>query len=243
MNKMNTIGYSPSALRCGSWQRVLIDVECDVLICDLPFGSRTHSSLSRIKVHDGIPRAQAIGYDGLTPEQVQEFCVHFSPRTAGWFCVLTSHDLLPVWEKTLEQLGRYVFAPIACVQRGRNVRLLGDGPANWTDWLLVARPRTRHFARWGALPGAYVTSNGRGMREPNSIVGGKPLSLMTAIVRDYSRPNNLVCDPCAGLATTAVACTSLGRRFVGAEIDIETHRKATQRIERGVQLDLFGGAA
>lgn len=243
MSMVSDSPFRASALRCGDWRSVLLDIECDVLLCDLPFGSRTHQSLSRIKVHDGVPRSKHIGYDALTPEQVQHFCAHFSPRTLGWFCVLTSHDLLPVWESTLAKLGRYVFAPIACVQRGRNVRLLGDGPANWTDWLLVARPRTQAFARWGALPGAYVTTNGRGAREASSIIGGKPLDLMTALVRDYSRPNDLVCDPCAGLATTAVACASLGRRFIGSEVDVATHRRATARIERAVQLDLFGGAA
>jgi len=37
------------------------------------------------------------------------------------------------------------------------------------------------------------------------IIGGKPMWLMRALVRDYSRPGNLVCDPCAGGATTLIA--------------------------------------
>ncbi|MCH8918930.1 MAG: DegT/DnrJ/EryC1/StrS family aminotransferase, partial [Proteobacteria bacterium] len=222
------------------YRDVLADVECDELVVDPPFGKRTHSSIERTKVHDGIPRATSIGYAYWTPDDVIEFCKSWSPRVRGWFCALTSHDLVPVWESCLEDLGRYVFAPLACTQPGRNVRLNGDGPANWTDWLMVARPRSEEFSKWGALPGAYRVSNGRGAKSGSGIIGTKPIALMSAIIRDYTRPGDLVCDPCAGMATTAIACESLGRRFVGAEIDPETHAKAIKRIANGVQLDMFG---
>ena len=43
-----------------------------------------------------------------------------------------------------------------------------------------------------------------------------PLALMGAIVRDYSKRGDLICDPCAGMATTAVAADMFGRLFVGA---------------------------
>ncbi len=91
------------------------------------------------------------------------------------------------------------------------------------------------MSSWGTLPGAYVTTRGA------AHIGGKPVRLMHAIVRDYTRAGDLVCDPCAGMATTAIVCESLGRRFVGSEVDSETHVKAIQRIAGGVQLDLFGG--
>ncbi len=231
-------------LRLGDWRKVLADVEhVDALITDPPYGARTHASLSRIKSGDGAVRRTSMGYGHFTEEDVAEFCSAWSSRVRGWFCAMSSHDLMPCWERELSAAGRYVFAPLACVQRGRGVRLVGDGPANWTDWLIVARPRSQEFSNWGALPGAYLSHGMYNSGSNTGIMGGKPLPLMSAIVRDYSRSGDLVCDPCAGMATTGVVCESLGRRFVGAEIDPDTHAKALERIRKGVQIDLFGGAA
>jgi hypothetical protein len=142
--------------------------------------------------------------------------------------------------------GRYVFPPIPCVMRGMSVRLQGDGPSSWTCWLVVARPREKRFMKWGTLPGAYSgapPSRASAKGAKSIVVGQKPQWLINAIVRDYSKPGDLVVDPFSGSGTTAIACESLGRRFVGAEIDPETHAKAIKRLRGGVQHDLFGGAA
>jgi site-specific DNA-methyltransferase (adenine-specific) len=82
------------------------------------------------------------------------------------------------------------------------------------------------MAAWGTLDGAYVMSQGT---RP-VIRGGKPVSLMRAIVRDYSRPGELVCDPCAGAGTTGVAAIHEGRRFAGWEIDPRASRIAETRL-------------
>ena len=91
---------------------------------------------------------------------------------------------------------------------------------------MVARPRTRKFSTWGALPGWYKVGT-----ERNGHIGGKPLDLMQALVRDYSRPGDLVCDPCAGGGTTLLAAVQTGRRAVGSELDPITHAKATKRLQ------------
>jgi hypothetical protein len=46
---------------------------------------------------------------------------------------------------------------------------------------------------------------------------GKPLALMTWLVRDLTRPGDLVLDPFMGCGTTGLACLALGRRFIGIE--------------------------
>ena len=148
---------------------------------------------------------------------------------------MSCSDLAHVWRAEFEKAGRVSFAPVSCVIRAMGVRLAGDGPSNWSVYLNVCRPKTKEAARWGALNGAYVTGRGGNDRH----IGGKPLSLMNAIVRDYTKPGTLVCDPFSGGGTTAIACSSLGRRFVGSEIDPETHAKAIKRIGSGGQVDMF----
>ena len=149
---------------------------------------------------------------------------------------MTSHDLVPAWEEALEKASRYVFAPLPVIDIGSNVRLCGDGPSSWTVWMIVARPKTRRFSTWGTLRGKYERERG----DPQSPCrGGKPLGVMRAIVRDYSRPGDLVCDPCAGAGTTLIAAIAEGRRAIGAEIDREAYDMAMARTDA----PLFADAA
>ena len=86
-----------------------------------------------------------------------------------------------------------------------------------------------------------------GPRETKPVVGGKPLWLMRALVRDYSRPGDIVCDPCAGAGTTLLAAKLEGRRYVGGDIDAAHAEIARERLrdlpaaDRKGTLPLFGG--
>jgi hypothetical protein len=214
-------------LRLGRWQDVLADVECDALIVDAPYSERTHS---------GQPTA--IPYPRWTPADVEAFVGHWEPRTRGWFVTLTDHVLAPVWAAALASMGRYVFSPIACVEPGSRVRQAGDGPAQWSVWAIVGR--TERMSKWGSLRGAYVVPGGLSTSEKSKpVFGGKPMWLMREIVRDYSRGDDLVCDPCAGGGTTLLAAAIEGRRAVGAECMPEHAEIARARIARGFTPSLF----
>lgn len=230
-------------LRFGRWQDALADVESvDAIVADPPYGKRTHErQCHRRKDSPAHTRdagtlnlsSRGLSYDHWTSRDVREFVDHWAPRCRGWFCAMTSHDLVPHWEKRLEKHGLYVHAPLACVQHAMNVRLSGDGHSNWTVWMVTARPRWKNT--WGALRGAYVgPSHDPGQnsldRSKRAVAGGKPLWLMREIVEDHSRPGDLVCDPCAGGGTTLLAAKLSGRRYIGAEMDPETHRLATERL-------------
>lgn len=244
-------------LRAGAWQDALADVQqVDALILDAPYGARTHGG------HDGAPTVggfrvsaydpryhtsagrpspgvtpcvrRAIHYAAWTEQDVRALVASWVPRTRGWIVSITDHNLAPIWAQALEDAGRYVFAPLPWVAPGSRVRLSGDGPSSWTCWIVVARPRTgahrdgTAWHKWGTLPGAYIVNQQRGQ----AVVGAKPIGLMRALVRDYTRPGDLVCDPCAGGGTTGRACQLEGRRFIGAELDTETHAAAVQRLSQ-----------
>lgn len=227
-------------IRLGRWQDVLADVgEVDALVADPPYGARTHDG-HKAGV-DGRRDSPAYGFErryleyGCWSEpEVAAFVSEWSPRCRGWFCAMTSHDLAPSWHAALERDGRYVFAPVPCVMRGMTCRLKGDGPSSWSVWLIVARPKSAQFAAWGTLPGAYTGSAGERVH-----IGGKPLWLMRAIIRDYTRPGDLVVDPCAGAATTLIAARLEGRNAIGAEMDPATYEIGKARIEAGYTPDLF----
>ena len=47
----------------------------------------------------------------------------------------------------------------------------------------------------------------------------QPIEEAERLVRYFTRPDDLVVDPCGGGFTTAVACRNLGRRCVSCDID------------------------
>ena len=237
----------PIDFRLGRYQDVMQDVTCDALICDPPYSERTHGSYREM----ASVNRRAISYPAWSTDDVIEFVRFWDGRTNGWIVALTDHVLIPAWQHAFSEVGRYSFAPLACVEPGSRVRISGDGPSQWYVFAMVARPTTREAQRWGALRGAYVLPyelTRRGAGEGNGIMGGKPVALMRELVKDYSRPGDLVCDPCAGGATSLIAAALEGRRAIGCEIDPDTFEKANRRIlhgnhaarnpEQGV---LFGG--
>lgn len=227
-------------LRFGEWEHVLADVECDAQIGDPPYGERVHKGATP----DGLVEAglliERIEYDWWTPDHVHAFVRSWSPRTKGWMCNMTSHDLIPAWEAAYEEVARYYFAPVPCICANPGARKTGDGPASGAVYLMVARPKREEFIRypnaggsvWGSLPHKYDyvrhVGEGGGGR-------GKPIVLLEAIIRDYTKPGDIVCDPVFGWASTARAARSMKRRFVGAERDREAYERAVRECGLGYQ--------
>lgn len=203
-------------------------LQFDAIITDPPYGSRTHTGWNageqQVRTATGQATRTAISYDHWTPDDVRAFVRWAADRCRGWICAMTSDDLAPAYQAAYAEAGLYPFAPVPIIQP--RPRLVGDGPASWTVWLMVARPRTREFATWGCLPGAYQSH----CEKAGVVAGAKPLDLMRAIVRDYSRPHDVICDPCAGGATTLLAALHEGRRAMGSEVNATTYEAARKRL-------------
>lgn len=197
----------------------------DVVITDPPFSDRVHAG-QKHRRHDGARgvAADGLAFDAWSPEQAGAFVRLWSPLVRRWFNVLCSHDQIPTYEAAFREIGRYVFAPIPCVVRGATVRLAGDGPSSWTAWMLPTRPVGMRPLS-GTLPGAYT-----GSREKLHMAGAKPLWLMDQLIADYTRPCDVVCDPCAGSGTTLLAAVRAGRIAIGAEPHPDRHGTAMARL-------------
>ena len=197
------------------------------VICDPPFSARTHTghdegAKSR---RDGAER-NGLGYEPWTPEMVGDFVQTCHCAGVGWMACFCDHTLAPEYMGAMRRVGRYVFAPLPYYAPGRSVRLTGDGPSSWTDWIVVSRTTAQRM--WGTLPGGYSPKTGWGQHEH---MGGKPLGLMREIVRDYSKEGDTVIDPVAGSGTTGLAAISLGRKAILIEKDPQTFEVMRRRIE------------
>jgi len=210
----------------------------DTIITDPPFGARTHAGARTCARR---PKHGVVDYQHWTETSVRDFVGWACSRTRRWVAALTSHDLIPAWEGAFGAAGWYQFAPIPVIIRGMGVRRQGDGPASWGLYLMTARSRSREAMRnpasngtalWRALPGGYVWT--RGSRTAGQ-GRGKPVAGMMELVRDYSNPGDLVCDPFAGYGSTIAAALMSGRRAVGAEIDPDVARQANESIGKLVR--------
>ena len=231
---MNTTdGASP--IRLGRWQDVLADVECDALICDPPYSARTHEGQ---RTGSSI-RMPTIGYSGITQEDADTLATSWAPRTKKWSVVFSDHTGFRWHEEAWTKAGWLVFAPVVMVKNNPPPRFSGDGPCLAVEFIMVARRRKRMAkADMGSRDGAYhvdVGLEGGG----RTVAGRKSIGLMRAIVRDYSRPGDLVCDPFVGSGTTAIAALQEHRRFVGSEMDPKHHAIACDRLAMGYTPDLF----
>lgn len=222
--------------RNGRWQDKMQGVTADHLIIDAPYSERTHKSGNKGSNKAADRKAVADSYTAWGRTEVAEVCDWAKANVRQWVVSLTDHVLFPIWEEELSARGYYVFAPVALIETGRNVRLCGDGPACWTTMIVVARPRTKDAADWRALPGAYVVS-----RSTDKMMGGKPLEAMRQIVRDYSDPGDTIADLCAGFATTLIAAAVEGRRAIGAESDPYTWSRGNLRLQDRLYLPLLDG--
>ena len=204
----------------------------DAVITDPPYSERKHAGHDSVASrtacdagYDGAAR-QSLGYGAMSTEMAARVADAFCNACSGWIAWMTDHTLAPAIHKELESRGRYVFAPLPFFAPGSRVRLSGDGPSSWTDWIIVCRTAAQH--RWGTLRGGYVAGPGW---NDKAHMGGKPTQLMVNLVSDYSREHMTVADPFMGSGTTGVACAQLGRKFIGIEIERKYFDIACERID------------
>lgn len=60
----------------------------------------------------------------------------------------------------------------------------------------------------------------------------QPLQIFERLIETFSRPGDLVVDPCAGAFTTAVACQRLKRRCIACDIDEQCVRIGAGRLHQ-----------
>lgn len=227
--RVETIG--DATLYLGDCMEILPTLgKVDAVITDPPYSARCHSGHDEgaHEARDGAKRS-ALGYAALSLADVELLAEAYVAASAGWVVWMTDSDLAVAIRTALERRGLCAFAPLPFYQPGRSVRLAGDGPSSWTDWIVVAR--TKAVRKWGTLPGGYIAGPGW---NDKARMGGKPTALMDALVSDYSRVGGTVLDTHMGAGTTGVACVKSGRKFIGCEIDPAAFDIACKRIEQAV---------
>jgi len=224
-----------------TWEELLPKVgDVDAVIVDAPYSKRTHAGhdeKAKVQNRNGDTDGfREIDYEAWDEKDVAAFVRAWEPKARSWFVTITDHVLVPAWEAELAAKGRYVFSPIAYIAP-RGPRVAGDGPAQWTTWIIAARPKEKRFLGWGSLPGGYVLPHGFGGRP--RVAGGKSQWLMDRLVEHYSRPGDLIADPCCGGGSTLLGALRTGRRAIGGDMKREHAEIAAAACGAMVQRPMF----
>ena len=206
-------------------------VVADMLCVDAPYSERTHAGHGTA-VRWGGPTPPCydesdrrdISYAAWSDRDVDAFVDTWAPLVSGWLVSLTDDVLFPAWRGAYRVNDLTAFNDVPAVVNAMTVRLAGDGPSSWAIHCAVARPKS--LLKWGTLPGAY-----HGNREPQAWVGGKPVWLIRALVRDYSRAGDLIVDPCCGAGTLGVAVRYEGRKAILADKDEKAVECTIKRLK------------
>lgn len=109
------------------------------------------------------------------------------------------------------------------------------------EMLMVAHRRGGRI-RWGdgipPQPNIISMAAPQARSHPNE----KPLALMQRIVATHSKLGDTILDPFLGGGTTGVAAVTLGRKFIGIELDPQHFETACRRISAALaqrRLDLL----
>jgi hypothetical protein len=205
----------------------------DVVLSDPPYGGAdTHAQhLSTIVLKNGEPAGQALGFDGITAEELVEFTRQWCALARRW--VVFSCEWKHVHR--LDEAGLLVRFGIWRKPDGAP-QFTGDRPG--TGWEAVAVCHRPGRKRWnGGGSHAFWTVPKMGhYGHPTE----KPEPLLRSWVRDFTDDGETILDPFMGSGTTGVAAVKLGRRFIGIEREPKYFEIAVRRIEAAyAQPDLF----
>jgi len=108
-----------------------------------------------------------------------------------------------------------------------------------------SKPESRSFES-AQFPRGTISNHWtirRGSKEHESHGAIFPLGLASHVVRNFTSKGATVLDPFMGTGTTGSACLSLGRKFIGIELDQDYFNAAKARInEETKQVDMFAEA-
>lgn len=214
--------------RQGRWQDVLADVgKVDVLLTDPPYSERTHAGF---RTGADLRKLDAIQYDCMQEIDAYRFVDRWAPKVTDWALMFGDHVSARWWGGAWAEAGWYTFAPVIWWRTDAPPRVCGDGPASPCDRLVVARPKSS-IRLMGHRDGLYRVRTGAGRSAGSQgVIGVKDIGGLMRLLKDYTRPGDLVCDPFGGTATVGAAAKATGRNYIGSEVDPQTYALGMERL-------------
>lgn len=216
----------------------------DHVICDPPYEDEIHvaNSKGRDKEteatmrhlrNDGGVTFKTFGFDGINATR-SEVAAAVTEASAGWAILFCLAEGVRAWRDDLQAADAKYDSCLFWVKPDASPRFNGQGAARGAECAVTAWCGTG-YRSWngGGKRGVFVynCNTNRQGEHPTE----KPLPLMSELVKLFTNPGQLVCDPFMGSGTTGVACVKLGRRFVGIERDQKWFDLSRRRISAALK--------
>jgi len=230
----------------------LPDGSVDMIFADLPYGTTICEWDSLIPLDELWPQLNRVIKDGGAM-----IFTASEPFTATLISSNTKHYRYSwVWEKTRSTGSTH--ANHRPLKAHEDVLVFFNKRGTYNPQMTKAKRRKEKEYEVKAHPTLSPNPlkrkfDNKGMAYPRSVIKianpnhdnihptQKPVKLLEYFIKTYSNTGDLILDPCAGSATTAVACDNLERRWICIEQDDGYYEDATKRINRNKQdrLDIF----
>lgn len=245
MSRVEIIGRA--TLYLGDCLEIMKTLEpVDHIICDPPYEASLHNSKNALRGrlrNDGGPELSGLNFDAIDGIRaaVVDAC---APLSKGWFITFCTVEGVWPWAEVINASSMKYKRACAWVKPDSTPQLNGQCPAQGYECFVCAWAGESH-SRWnaGGKRGVYthlVNNAERTSLHPTE----KPRKLMAAIIKDFTNPGQLICDPFMGSGTTGVAAVQLGRNFIGIEKDPKYFELACDRLDKAQrQGSLFEVAA
>lgn len=198
------------------------------IISDPPYGTATHEGMVRYKALEKRAAAwkwEAVQFDPIQPAELVPRLLGL-PNVTGWIVCFGEIEAMGEYRAAAGKRWRRAgIAPRIHPQP----QMSGDRPAVAADGLAII---------WGGKGRSIWSKGGHAAtwdlptcRDADRFhQTQKPLSIMTDLILDFTRPGDVIVDPFAGSATTGVAALSVGRVFVGVEMAHTYAERAAGRL-------------
>jgi site-specific DNA-methyltransferase (adenine-specific) len=237
----------------------------DCCIMDPPYSRRVHENASTShrtylpdvgKFSCRERRRIEIGFDHIDPPTRRFIAGWCASAVRRWTLAFSDVESIWLWRISFEAAGLNYRRNCEWDRINGAPQFNGMEPAAGSEAIVCAHRKGARHWNGGGKAGRYsfpIVANRAGQRGSRIHPTQKPLELMTALVRDFTDPNDLIVDPFAGSGTTGLAALRLGRRFIGIERDAVHALTARDRLaaetggltlssSRAGQRPLFGGA-
>lgn len=190
----------------------------DLILTDIPYGVATRPDAGLRSLDKGIANTETFELEAFL-EQVIRIC-------KGSIYIFCATEQAGIIRATLDE----TMSTRTCVWEKTNPSPM-NGQYLWLSGIelcIYSKKRGATFNEYCKNP-IWRFPVVRNQLMPTQ----KPVKLFERLIKASSNEGDIVCDPCAGSGTTAVACLHTGRRYICIDIDKHCCDLARERIENG----------
>ncbi len=212
----------------------------DAVVTDPPYEAEAHTKNRRTLNRGGVSNRQVLNetlpfesIDADIRATVSNYCQALG---LGWGLYFCQAEAVSLWREALEAAGAKYKRACIWVKPDGMPQFSGDRPGmGYESFVAVWHGDGKSSWNGGGKHGVYTFTkhdggSGHGGTK-NDHPTQKPMSLMSRLIEDFTRPGASVLDSFMGSGTTGVACANLGRKFIGIEKEPKYFEVACERIE------------